>query len=94
MRRALTDASGLYDHVAAQDPKVALAMETAIRHACSGLAQSAYANPSTSRPNIFRLPIRKYGITVFYRVRPRLAKVEVLRIVRGKRVRSLGRVPR
>jgi plasmid stabilization system protein ParE len=94
MRRALTDAGSLHDYVAAQDPAVALAIETAIRRACNALAHAPYANPSTSRPNVYRMPIRKYGITVFYRVRPRLATVQILRIVRSKRVRSLGRVPR
>jgi plasmid stabilization system protein ParE len=93
-RRALIYVSDFYDHVATQDQNVAFAMEKAIRRACSDLAFFPFANPSTDSVDVYRMQLRKYKITVFYRIRRRLAVVQILRVVRGSRVRNLRRVPR
>lgn len=93
-RRAQADIAEIFDYIADQNPGTAMAVEQDIREACEGLAQMPYANPRTDRPNVFRMPLKRRGFTVFYRVRPRLSVVEIVRIIRGKRVRRLGRIPK
>ena len=92
-RRSQSDIAEIFNYIATQDYSIALAVEADIKKACEGLARFPYANASTQRADVFRMPVRKRGFTVFYRVRPRLSVVEIVRVVRGARVKALGRVP-
>jgi plasmid stabilization system protein ParE len=90
-RRAQTDIDEIFNYIVKQDPRAAHDVETAIRKACEQLSKHPYANPRIDRPNSFRMPIPGRGYAVFYRVRPRLERVEIVRVVRGRRLKSLAR---
>jgi plasmid stabilization system protein ParE len=92
-RRAQADIAAIFDHISRQDLKTALAVESEIRRACSGLGQFPYANVATDLAHVYRMPIPKFGFTVFYRVRAEKSLVEIVRVVRSSRVQNLGRVP-
>jgi plasmid stabilization system protein ParE len=92
-RRAQTDIAAIFDYISQQDLKAALAVESEIRRACSGLGQFPYANVATDLAHVYRMPIPKFGFTVFYRVRAEKSLVEIVRVVRSSRVKNLGRVP-
>ena len=93
-RRAQSEMAEIFDYISAQNRSTAIAVAIDIRTACDRLGQFPYANAPTQRKNVFRMPVRKRGYTVFYRVRPRLRIVEIVRVVRGARVRNLIKVPR
>jgi plasmid stabilization system protein ParE len=93
-RRAQSDIGEIFDHISQQDLSVALAVEADIRQACDGLGQFPYANVTTDRANVYRMPLPKRGFTVFYRVRAKKSLVEIIRVVRSSRVKNLGRIPR
>ena len=93
MRKAQSDIAEIFDYIAAQDSNVALAVEAEIMTACYRLGDFPYANPATQRKNVFRMPIRRRGFAVFYRVKPRAKVVEIVRVVRGRRLRDLRQVP-
>jgi plasmid stabilization system protein ParE len=50
--------------------------------------QPRIGNPVNSR-NGYRYPVPRYGISIFYRHRPRKRQVEIVRLVRGSRVKKL-----
>ena len=92
--RTVADIAEIFDYIEQQDHVTARAAEADIRRACEGFSQFPHSNPKTSRPNFYRMPIKRRGFSVFYRVRSRLRVVEIARVVRSARVRNLGRVPR
>jgi plasmid stabilization system protein ParE len=91
--RALQDVDQLLAYVAAQSPAVASAMAAVVEAKVAVCGNRPLLGLATDRRWIFRCPIKAYRLTIFYRVRPRKGEVEILRIVRGQRVRRLGRAP-
>jgi plasmid stabilization system protein ParE len=91
--RAVADIADIFQYIAKQDVATALAVEADIRGTCEAVCDFPYASPRTDIANVFRAPVTRRGFTIFYRVRPRLSVVEIVRVVRGKRVRNLSRLP-
>ncbi len=91
--RALNDIDGLLAYVAAQAPAVADAMAATIEAKIALCGEQPLMGLATDRRGVFRYPIKKYRVTIFYRVRPRKRELQVLRVVRGQRVKKLGVVP-
>ena len=89
-RRALIDIGGLFDHIAQDDLNLAMAVESDIRKVCESLGQFPYANVATDLAHVYRMPISKRRITVFYRVRATQSLVEIIRVVRSSRVKNLA----
>jgi plasmid stabilization system protein ParE len=92
--RARDDLADLLDYVARQDPGTAAALSASIDAALERCALWPRLGSATSRRQVYRLPLRRYGVTLLYRHRPRKEEIEFIRLVRGKRVRSLAHVPR
>ena len=92
-KRYFRDFDSLLTYVAQDDDSVAEAMARSIRDAIARCAVQPLIGVATDIHNVFRYPIKKYRLTLFYRVRPRKNEIEVLRVVRGKRVKKLGVVP-
>jgi hypothetical protein len=56
-------------------------------------ALSPRAVGKTDEPNLYRRPLGKYRYTIFYRVLPGDAAIQVARVVHSARVKDLGKVP-
>jgi toxin ParE1/3/4 len=92
--RAKGDIDGIYQAIAAHNPRAAQRVEDMIRAACEGLADFPYAPPATDEPNVRRLPLVRYPYTIYYRVEPSRNLVEIARVVHSARVRDLGIPPK
>jgi len=47
----------------------------------------------TDRPHVYRWPLRRYRYTIFYRVLLNEDAVEIARVIRAARIKTLGRLP-
>jgi plasmid stabilization system protein ParE len=91
--RAQSDIGEIFAYISAQDTGTAMAVEGDIRCACQLLASFPYTNSKTDLANVYRMPLPRRGLTVFYRVKREASIVQIIRVVRSSRVRNLGRVP-
>ncbi|MEO1609928.1 MAG: type II toxin-antitoxin system RelE/ParE family toxin, partial [Pseudomonadota bacterium] len=64
-----------------------------IEYTASLSAENPYIGAKINRPNAYRYPLTRYDYTIFYRVRPRFQVVEILRVVHGKQVRNVTKIP-
>lgn len=91
--RALRDIDELLRYVAAQDAGTADAMSAAIGRAVGRLKIDPKLGLTCDDTNLRRLPLRRHKLAIFYRHFPLRKEVRVVRIVRGRRVRRLEKVP-
>lgn len=91
---ALDDIDEIYRHVSRQSVQVAEKIEAAIRQASEASSRSPYLYPATAKTSVRRHPIRRYGFTTFYRVNKSRDAVDILRVVRGARVKNLRMLPK
>ena len=91
--RARRDIGEIYDWIAANNPSAAQRVEDRIRRVCESLSDFPYAAAATDEPGIYRLPLVRYPYTIFYRVDRERNRVEIARVVHGRRIRELGLVP-
>ena len=91
--RALRDIEELLDYTHKRSPRSAHNVSLAIEHAILMCALHPNAAARTDEPDVRRRPLGKYRYTIFYRVLARDEGIEVVRVVRSARVRSLGKVP-
>jgi addiction module RelE/StbE family toxin len=92
-RRSLKDIDHLLAYVSAQAPAVADTMATTIEAKIAICRDQPLMGVATNRRGVYRYAIKKYRLTIFYRVRSKKREMEILRVVRGKRVKKLGAVP-
>lgn len=92
-KRYRRDLDGLLTYVARDDEVVAEAKAITIRDAITRCAVQPLIGIATDVLGVFRYPLKKHRLTLFYRVRPKKRELVVLRIVRGKRVRKLASMP-
>jgi plasmid stabilization system protein ParE len=92
-RRALYDIESLLAHTQSRSPSGADVLSLVIEQTVAALTNNPRAGSKVSRPNTFRWPVKRYRISVFYRLAAN-GDVEVLRVVRSGKVKSLQRVPR
>lgn len=88
--RAFRDIDELLDKIRMSGAKtLSVAIELKVEHC----ALVPYAGSRTDRPEIYRAPISHHRLTIFYRVDSVDEAIEVLRVVRGGRVKNLRRIP-
>jgi plasmid stabilization system protein ParE len=91
--RSLAELENLLRYVSTDAPDVAVAIAASVEDKIASCAKQPLLGARTDKANIYRYPIKKYRLTIFYRVRLRKKELEVLRIVRGSRVKRLRTLP-
>ena len=92
-RRALRDIDRILAYIHERSPRGAHNVSLAIEHTIHLCALNPRAIGRTDEPNLYRRPLGKYRYTIFYRVLPGDAGIEVARIVHGARVKNIRKVP-
>lgn len=91
--RALRDIDNILAYIHERSPRGARNVSLAIEHAIQMCAFKPRASAETDEPNVHRRPLGKYRYTIFYRAIANNAGIEVIRVVHGALVKSLGKVP-
>ena len=92
--RAQDDAAEIYERVAANNPNRAQRVEHAIRAAAELLGRKPGLGVAAGHEDARRWPMPEYAYAIFYRIDWDEDTVDVLRVIDGRRVRNLKRVPR
>jgi plasmid stabilization system protein ParE len=90
--RALVDIDELLAYVCAQDASAATKLSHSIERTIGLAATNPRLGSKTDEVGVFRYPIARYRITIFYRQRQD-GDIEVVRVVRASRVKNLGSLP-
>ena len=90
--RAQLDIEKIYDWVARESLEAAQRVENAIRSAADLLAMRPEIGVATGYKSVRRWPMPDYHYTIFYRIASH-GFVDVLRVVDGRQVRNLRRLP-
>lgn len=90
--RARRDIESIHDSIALHDRAAAQRVEDAIRELCEQLGRFPYASAATDEPNVRRVPLVHYDFTIFFRIDTSRHQVQIARVVRSARVRSLRRM--
>ena len=93
-RRSQEDIENIFDRIAKDNPHAAVRVEDAIRAAGELLAMRPQLGVATGHKDARRWPMPEYDYAIFYRTDWDAACIEVLRVIDGRRVRNLKRVPR
>ena len=91
---ALEDVEGIYQWVARHSKKVAVEVEAAILTAAEWLGRHPELGTRTNEANVRRWPMPEYRYTIFYLVERHDDRIDILRVMDGRRVRNVKRVPR
>ena len=92
--RARDDVDEIYEGIAASNPNRAQRVEHAIRAAAELLGRKPGLGVATGHEDARRWPMPEYAYAIFYRIDWDADTVDVLRVVDGRRLRNLKRVPR
>jgi plasmid stabilization system protein ParE len=92
--RALDDIDGIYEWVARRSVRIAADVEAAILTAAEWLGEHAEMGAITDEPNVRRWPMPEFRYTIFYLLEREQDRVDILRVLDGRRVRNVGRVPK
>jgi plasmid stabilization system protein ParE len=93
-RRAQDDVDNIYRHLATKNPAWPYQVDQPIRSAGLLLTQQPEMGVATDDLPARRWSISHYGHTIFYEINSKKDCIEVLRVLDGKRVRNVRRVPR
>ena len=91
--RALEDVDGIYQWLAHHSTNVAEKVEAALMTAAEWLGQHPELGTMTDTANVRRWPMPDFRYTIFYLIDRDDEKVDVLRVMDGRRVRNLKRLP-
>ena len=91
--RALRDIDEVLAYILERSPQGAHNVSVAIQHTITVCATHPRAGTKTDVPGLYRRPLSKYRITLFYRISPDACEIEVVRVVRGARVKDLQKLP-
>lgn len=91
--RALKDIDEILDYIHWRSPQGARNVSFAIEHTAEICAETPRGGSITNLPDVYRWPLSSYRFAIFYRYDPTEQVVEIIRVVRGSRVRNLRRVP-
>lgn len=91
--RALRDIDDILAHIHQRSPRGSHNVSLAIEHTIHVCALNPRAIGRTDEPNLYRRPLGKYRYTIFYRVLPGDAGIEVARVVHSARVKDLHKMP-
>ncbi|HEY5829140.1 MAG: type II toxin-antitoxin system RelE/ParE family toxin [Hyphomicrobiaceae bacterium] len=92
--QALRDVDDILAYIHKRSPSGAHNVSIAIEREVEACASNPRGGVKTDEAGVYRRPLRKYRYTVFYRFFPDADEVEIARVVRGARVKNLGRLPR
>lgn len=88
--RAIKDLEELLAHVARQDSNTAARMAKGIDSAVAAISDRPRIGTRLRKSGGYRFPIKRYGVTILYRYKPRKKLVEIVSIVRGVRIKILN----
>jgi len=91
--RALRDVDEILAYVQKRSPSGAHNLSIAIERAIEMCALNPRIGVRTDRPHVYRWPLRRYRYTIFYRVLLNEDAVEIARVIRAARIKTLGRPP-
>ena len=92
--RALEDVGAIHDWRARQSVELAEKIESAIFAAADWLGDHKKLGTKTDEMDVRRWPMTDFRYTIFYSIDWEGDAIDVLRIMPGKQVRALKRVPR
>ena len=91
--QALRDIDSILAHVSRRSPSGSKKVSLAIEHAIELCGQVPYAGGKTDLKNLYRSPLSRHRLTIFYRVDEGRDEIEVVRVVRAGRVKNLRQLP-
>lgn len=91
--RALEDVQEIHAWRARQSPELADKIEAAIFAVADWLGEHSKFGSKTDEANVRRWPMTDFRYTIFYWLDREGETIDVLRIMPGKQVRNLRRVP-
>jgi plasmid stabilization system protein ParE len=92
--RAQHDVAEIYERIAADNSNRAQRVEYAIRAAAELLGRKPGLGVATGHEDARRWPMPDYAYAIFYRIDWDADAVDVLRVIDGRRLQNLKRVPR
>lgn len=92
--RAVQDIDALLAYIHKRSPQGALKASLAVEHTVSVCAEYPRSGTRTNKPGTYRRPLAKYRFTLFYRIIENEGCIEIIRLVRGGRVKNLSQVPK
>lgn len=92
--RALEDVDGIYQWRARHSSNVAGKVEVAVLAAAEWLGEHPEFGTKTDRRDVRRWPMTDFRYTIFYLIDTDGDAIDVLRVMDGRRVRDLKRVPK
>ena len=92
--RARNDIDAMYARIERDNPEFAQRVENAIKIAGELLAERPELGVATGNEDARRWPMPDQHVTIFYRINWQSDEVDILRVIDGKQVRNLKRVPR
>jgi toxin ParE1/3/4 len=92
--RALRDIDAILAYIKKRSPSGAQTVALALERAIELSATVPFAGARTAKKNLYRVPISRHRLTIFYRVAASQDQIEVVRVLRAGRVKNLQRMPR
>ena len=92
--RARNDLANIYERIAQNNLERAQRIEDAIRATGELLGEQPGLGVATDEPHVRRWPMPEFRYTIFYRVERDDDRIDILRVMDGRRVRNPRRVPR
>ena len=92
--RAHKDIDAIYEWIARDNARAAQRMEDAIRLTVQLISSQPKMGVSTGHANVRRHPMSKLHYAIFYRIDWPANTLDVLRVVHGKQIRDLKRIPK
>lgn len=91
---ALRDVGSIYRWLSARSADAAERAEVSIFAAIDLLGERPGFGRPTDEQGVYRWPMTDFRYTIFFRVRREKRIIEILRVIDGRRVRNLKRVPK
>jgi addiction module RelE/StbE family toxin len=85
--RALSDLDRIFEYIAPENPRAALAVKARIRERIESLAQFPASGPETAERGLRVLPVGPYPYLIFYEIDEAAKSVDILYIHHASRKR-------
>ncbi len=85
--RALGDLDGIFECIAPENPRAALAVKARIKDRIESLAQFPASGPETAERGLRMLPVGRYPYLIFYEIDEAAKAVDILYIRHAARKR-------
>ena len=91
--RAVADLQSIRAYLIERSPKGAERVRQAIVATIDHCAEYPQTGNKTDRPGVLRVPLHRYRFTIFYRLSADGQSLELLRVLRSGRVKTLRKMP-